>query len=158
MLRPTHVPPLRDSYRRAGLWRGETLGDALRATVARGPDRIAVVDGPTRIGFAELAARAERLAGGLAALGVGPGEAVAVQLPNWHETVLAYLAIARLGAVVTPALPIHRRRELGFILRAAGARVLIVPGRYRDCDHRTLAREVRADAPALAHVVVVRDA
>jgi cyclohexanecarboxylate-CoA ligase len=157
MLRPTHVPSLRDSYRRTGLWRGETIDDAVRATAARLPDRIALVDGAVRIAFAELVRRAERLAAGLAALGVVPGEAVAVQLPNWHETVIAYLAIARLGAVVTPALPIHRRRELGFILRAAAARVLIVPGRYRDCDHRALAHEVRADAPALAHVVVVRD-
>jgi cyclohexanecarboxylate-CoA ligase len=158
MLRPTHVPSLRDSYRRAGLWRGETLDGVFRSTAARAPDRVALVDGPARIAFADLAARAERLAGGLAALGVEPGDTVAVQLPNWHETVEAYLAIARLGAVITPALPIHRRRELGFILRAAGARVLLVPGRYRDCDHRDLAHEVRADAPALAHVVVVRDA
>src|SRR4030095_2213937 len=65
--------------------------------------------------------------------------------------------MARLGAVVTPVLPIHRERELGFVLREAGARVLIAPGRLRDCDHRELARAVRGDAPALAHVVVVRD-
>jgi len=157
MLRPTHAPSLRDWYRRSGAWRGETLAQVLESTAARVPDRTAIVDGAERIGFAELVARAERIAGGLAALGVGPGDVVAVQLPNWHETVTAYCAIARLGAVVNPVLPIHRRRELGFVVREAGARLLIAPGRYRDCDHRALAREVRADAPALADIVVVRD-
>jgi cyclohexanecarboxylate-CoA ligase len=157
MLRPTHVPALRDSYRRAGLWRGETLADAFAATASRRPDAVALVDGAVRVGFAELVARAERAAAGLAALGVGSGDTVAVQLPNWHETLVAYLAIARLGAVITPVLPSHRERELGFVLQASGARVLLVPGVHRNCDHRRLVARVRADTPALVRVIVVRD-
>jgi cyclohexanecarboxylate-CoA ligase len=157
MVHPTHVPPLRESYRRAGHWRGETIDQVLDATATRAPTRVAVVDGATRLVFAELAARARRVASGLAALGVRAGDVVSVQLPNWHETLTAYHAIARLGAVVNPILPIHRERELGFILREAGTRVLLVPGRYRDCDHRTLVRRITPDAPALEHVVVVRD-
>jgi cyclohexanecarboxylate-CoA ligase len=156
-LRPTHVPPLADAYRRDGWWRGTTLWQALATTAARHPDRIAIVDGATRLSFAALVRDAERVATGLAALGVGPGEAVAVQLPNWHETIVIYLAIARLGAVLTPVLPIHRQREVAFILREAGARVLVAPGRHRDCDHRALARDVRAEVPTVEHVVIVRD-
>src|SRR5579875_2965967 len=110
MLRPTHTPALADVYRRAGLWRGA---------------RVAVVEGALRTSWAALAVAAERVAGGLAALGVGPGDVVAVQLPNWTETVVALLAAARLGAVLNPVLPILRRRELGFVLRASGARVLV---------------------------------
>jgi cyclohexanecarboxylate-CoA ligase len=157
MLRPTHVPALSESYRRAGSWRGETLADAFAATANRRPDAVAVVDDAVRIGFAELVARADRAAAGLAALGVRPGDTVAVQLPNWHETLVAYLAIARLGAVITPVLPSHRERELGFVLQASGARVLLIPGVYRNCDHRRLVARVRADTPALGHVIVVRD-
>jgi cyclohexanecarboxylate-CoA ligase len=157
MIRPTQLPVLRDSYRDRHLWRGETLAHVARTTAARFPTRTAVVDGDVRVGFAELMGRADRVAAGLAALGVGPGDVVAVQLPNWHETVTAYLAISRLGAVVNPVLPIHRERELGFVLREGGARILVVPGRHRDCDHRELVRAVRRDAPALADVVVVRD-
>ncbi len=157
MLAPTHAPTLRESYRRRGFWRGETLSDVAAATAARVGNRTAIVDGAVRLGFGELVDRAERVATGLAALGVAAGDVVAVQLPNWHETVTAYLGIVRIGAVVNPVLPIHRERELGFVLRQSGARVLVVPGRHRGCDHRTLARTVRADAPALQHVVVVRD-
>jgi cyclohexanecarboxylate-CoA ligase len=157
MLRPTHLAPLRESYRRTGVWRGETIPQTLDATAARGAQRLALVDGAVRVTFGELAERSRRLAGGLAALGVRAGDVVAVQLPNWHETIVAYHAILRLGAVVNPVLPIFRERELGFILREAGARVLLVPGLHRDCDHRALARAVGAAVPGLAHVVVVRD-
>ena len=116
-----------------------------------------MVEGTARTSFTALAAAAERLAGGLAARGVRAGDVVALQLPNWTETLAVLLAAARLGAVANPVLPIYRRRELGFILAEAGARVLFIPGRYRDCDHRALVRELRPALPALEHVVVVRD-
>jgi cyclohexanecarboxylate-CoA ligase len=157
MLRPTHTPALADAYRRAGLWRGETIWRTFATTAAARGTRVALVEGALRTSWAALAAAAEQVAGGLAALGVGSGDVVAVQLPNWTETVVALLAAARLGAVLNPVLPILRRRELGFVLRASGARVLVVPGRYRDADHRALAAELRPELPALEHVVVVRD-
>jgi len=154
---PTRSPSLRDAYRRDGSWRGETLWQTIDATAGRHPNAVAVVDGATRVNFSDLAARAARTAAGLAALGVRAGDAVAVQLPNWHETIVAYLAIARLGAIVTPILPIHRQRELAFILNQVGARLLLAPGRLRDCDHRELVDEIRPRVPALEHVVIVRD-
>ncbi len=155
--RPTHLP-LADRYRSAGLWRGETLWQAFAATAARAPERIAVVDGPVRTTFGALGAAVERLAGGLARRGVGSGDVVAFQLPNWIETLVVLLAASRLGAVGNPVLPIHRRRELGFILAESGARLLFIPGRHRDCDHRELVAELQPTLPALEHVVVVRDA
>jgi cyclohexanecarboxylate-CoA ligase len=157
MLLPTHPSPLADDYRRAGHWRGETLWRVFEATAARVCDRIALVDGDARPTFGDLATCATRVAAGLASLGVRAGDVVSVQLPNWHETIVADLAIARLGAVLSPVLPIHRERELGFVLREAGSRVLVIPGRLRDCDHQDLVETVRRDAPALEHVIVVRD-
>src|SRR5579884_3824041 len=150
MLRPTHTPALADGYRRAGFWRGETIWQVFATTAAARGTRVAIVEGALRTSWVALAAAAERVAGGLAALGVGPGDVVAVQLPNWTETVVALLAAARLGAVPTPILPILRRRELGFVLRASGARVLVVPGRYRDADHRVLAGVLHSHDTLLA--------
>ncbi len=115
------------------------------------------MDGSTRIDFRALAAAAERLAGGLAARGTRSGDVISFQLPNWSETLVVMLAAARLGAVANPILPIYRRRELGFILRQAGSRVLFIPGRLRDTDHRELVRELGSELPALRDVVVVRD-
>jgi cyclohexanecarboxylate-CoA ligase len=156
VLRPTVVPPLSSTYRARGDWRAETLWDAFAATAARHAGRTAIVDGAHRLTFADVAARATRLAGALRALLGGPGDVVALQLPNWWETIVAYLAIARAGAVANPILPIARERELRFILRASGARVAIVPGQLRDCDHRALVAGLRGELPALAHVLTVR--
>ncbi len=150
-------PPAADTYRRQGLWTGETIWAAFARTAARRRDQPAVVDGTRRSSFAQLAASAERLAAGLRAGGIGAGDVVAFQLPNWTETLVVLLACARAGAVANPILPISGRRELGFILAEARARLLFVPGRYRDTDYRALAAEVRDAAPALEHVVVVRD-
>jgi acyl-CoA synthetase (AMP-forming)/AMP-acid ligase II len=154
----THDAPLAASYRRGGAWRGETLWAAFAATATRATTKTAVVDGAARTSFAALAGAAEGLAGGLAALGVERGDVVAFQLPNWSETLVVLLACARLGAVANPVLPAYRRRELAFILAESEARVLFIPGRLRDCDHRALVRDLRPELPALAHVVVVRDA
>ncbi len=158
MVAPTRLPALADAWRSAGHWRGETVWQAFAATTARAPGTIAVVDGGIRMTFESLGTDAERLAAALVDLGVAPGDVVAVQLPNWRETIVAFLAIARVGAVANPVLPIYRQRELGFILAQSSARVLFIPGRLRDCDHRTLVDELRPSLPALAHVVTVRDA
>jgi cyclohexanecarboxylate-CoA ligase len=156
------MPPLPRSsderYRRTGLWPGETLWTAWARTADRAGDHPALVEGPRRTSYRALAGQAERLAAGLAALGVRPGDGIAFQLPNWTETVAVMLAAARLGAVANPVLPTHRDRELRFVLTEGGARVLFVPGRYRGTDHRSLVAAIRADGVGPEHVVVVRDA
>ncbi len=153
----THAAARATAYRAQGLWRGETIWQAFVSTAARVGAKTAVDDAGHHTSFPDLARAAERLAAGLAALGIGPGDVVALQLPNWTETLVVLLACMRLGAVANPILPIYRRRELGFILGESGARLLFVPGRHRDVDHRALVRELRGELPALKHVVVVRD-
>jgi cyclohexanecarboxylate-CoA ligase len=157
----THRLGVRDDlaarWRRDGLWRGETIWHAFAATAQRVGARPAVVEGDVRTPFTALAGAAERLAGGLAARGVAAGDVVAFQLPNWTETLVVLLAAARLGAVANPILPIYRRREVRFILAESAARVVFVPARYRDCDHAAMVRDLRAELPALADVVVVRE-
>src|SRR5262249_58283267 len=112
-----------------------TLWEAFAATAGGLGDRPAVVEGSERLGFGALAARAEAVAGGLAALGVAPGDAVALQLPNWWETLVVLLAATRVGATAVPILSIHREREVAFILRQTAARAIFIPRRYPPCDH-----------------------
>ena len=65
---------------------------------------------------------------GFAALGVDEGTPVSWQLPTWIESFVLVGALARLGAVQNPILPICREREVGFMTRQTGAQLLIVPG------------------------------
>ncbi|HMO47777.1 MAG TPA: AMP-binding protein [Rubrivivax sp.] len=149
--------------RRDGWWIDRTT-DALFAEAAqRHPDKNAVVayraDRPgaepvRRIRYGELDEMVGRSAAALQAMGVAPGDVVAVQLPNWWEFVVAALAAARLGAVVNPLMPIFRERELRFMLGFCDAKVLVVPKSFRGFDHEQMAESLRASCPALQHVLV----
>ena len=154
---PTRFLELERAYRSNGHWQGASFAPLLERASEQWGDRTALVDGNSRLSFREVRARVENLAAGLAGLGVRRGSVVALQLPNWWETVIASWAVIRLGAVLTPVHPMYRRRELDFILRESEAEVLLVPGTFRKFDHRTLAGELRRALPRLRHVVVVRD-
>ncbi|MBJ19222.1 MAG: cyclohexanecarboxylate-CoA ligase [bacterium] len=107
------------------------------------PDRTLLIDERSQeIGFAAFRDRAERVAAGLAELGVTSGDRVSWQLPTWIESAVLIGALARLGAVQNPILPIYRERELRHILGEVQPKRLVVPSVWRDFDYAKLARTV----------------
>lgn len=123
-----------------------TLWDLLDQRVALSPDRPMVADEyGNRLTFAEFRASAERVAAGLAELGVRENDTVAWQLPTTIDTWVLMAAISRLGAVQAPIVPFLRRREVTHIVRQSEATLLIVPRTWRRFDHAALAAEVAAD-------------
>jgi cyclohexanecarboxylate-CoA ligase len=141
-----------------GPYRGLTLDAVLRAAVDTGGDRVALVDGATTLSWAVLDAVVDGVAARLSAVGVGPGDVVMVQLPNWWETVAVFYAVARLGAVVNPVVPIYREAEIAFILREAQPAAVVVPGRFRGFDHAAMLADLTADTtlPRRPAVLVAR--
>jgi acyl-CoA synthetase len=88
-----------------GSWTDETLGSILAAGLRDGRDLPLAVYSqtrPWRATFADGDDLARRVAGGLRAAGVAPGEPVAFQLPNWLEAAATFWAVALLGAVPVP--------------------------------------------------------
>jgi cyclohexanecarboxylate-CoA ligase len=158
---PVLLPPRRARSVAEGLWHQRTINDALDDALATVPDQRAlsallVESGHWRhFSYRELAAMADRVAVGLARLGVGRNDVVSMQLPNcWQFTVL-YLACSRIGAVLNPLMPIFRERELSFMLAHGETKVLVVPRRYRNFDHEALARTLQPRLPLLRQIVVV---
>jgi cyclohexanecarboxylate-CoA ligase len=155
------IAPRRARMVAAGLWHDRTINDDLDACVAACPDKVAltawrVEEGSSiRFTYRELARMADRIAVGLARLGVGRNDVVACQLPNWWQFTLTYLACSRIGAVMNPLMHIFRERELSFMLKHGEAKVLIVPQAFRGFDFEGMVAGLRADLPALEHVVVV---
>ena len=94
------------------------------------PDQEALVFEGARFTYAETHARVRRIAGGLAALGVGRGTRVAALDVNSHRYVEAYYASAMLGAVFIPLNYRAKPPELEHMLATGRARVLLVGGRY----------------------------
>ena len=93
-----------------GWWFDRTINRDLDACVAAYPDKLALTTLRSETGelrrftYRELAALADRIAVGLSRLGVGRNDVVAMQLPNWWQFSLLYLACSRIGAVLNPLI------------------------------------------------------
>ncbi|MFK0692924.1 AMP-binding protein [Mesorhizobium sp. IMUNJ 23033] len=91
-------------------------------------DAIAVaVPGAESLSFCEIDARVGRFAGGLSQLGISAGDRVVLHLANGWEWIVAYHALARLGAVVVPANIMLTGDEVGYMANDSGAKALIAP-------------------------------
>ena len=135
----------------------ELLGEvARRAEQASGSDRPAIVDGADLIGHDELVGAARRFAAGLAVAGVGAGDVVLVQLPNWWEVVAVLLGTWERGAVACPVVSIYREHELDFIVAQIRPSVVVVPAEHRRCDHVAMLRGVAQRAGVDVTLVAVR--
>jgi acyl-CoA synthetase (AMP-forming)/AMP-acid ligase II len=141
---------------------GSRLWPLVEARARATPDGLCALDeSGERLSFGALRTRAEAAAAGLAALGVGPDVRVSWQLPTWIESLVLVCALARIGAVQNPLLPLYRERELGFAARQVRPRLLVVPRVFRGFDHEALARRVagelaREGAPACRVLVCDR--
>ncbi len=119
------------------------------------PDALCVVDErDRRLDFAGYRDAALRVAAALHARGVGPGTPVSWMLPSTLEAMLLCAALARLGAVQNPILPIYRERETGFILDQTGARLVCVPPVFRGFDYAGMARSLADEREGLEVLVV----
>ena len=104
--------------------------------------------------FLEYQASAERVAAGLHAEGVRAGDVVSWVLPTWHGSLVLAGALARLGAVQNPIIPIYRDREIGFVTRQAGTSLLVVPGEWRGFDYTAMAERIAAESPRPPRILV----
>ncbi|MBB5913103.1 mycobactin salicyl-AMP ligase [Nocardia transvalensis] len=146
-----------DAYRAAGYWTGQPLGELLRDAARRWPHSPAVhtEDGPRS--YAEVDLAADRMAYGLAALGIEPGDRVIVQLPNVPEFVPVLFGLLRAGAIPVLTLPAHRRAEIEHLAALSGAVAYIVADQAADFDYRELAATVVEQVPSVRHVLVLGD-
>ncbi|WP_330228266.1 AMP-binding protein [Nocardia sp. NBC_00508] len=144
-------------YRAAGYWTGRPLGDLLRATTRRHPLRPALLDAKGAQTYADVDAAADRMAHGLLALGIAPGDRVVVQLPNVPEFLTVLFGLLRAGIIPVLSLPAHRRAEIEHLARLSDAVGYIVADRIGDFDYRDLATTVRAAVPSLRHILVLGD-
>jgi len=149
------------AMRAQGFWRDETLLNHLARAVARSPDKTAIVacrsdiGTETRLSYAAVDDLSSRLAAALHARGIGRGDVVSFQLPNWWEFSILHLACLKLGAISNPLMVIFRERELRFMLGLAGSKILVVPASFRGFDYAAMATNLREHLPRLAHIFVV---
>jgi fatty-acyl-CoA synthase len=126
--------------------RRQTVGDILRRTAARLPDKTGLVCGEVAWTYREFDRIANRLANGLAADGIRQGDRVAILSRNSHAFAAMRFALARLGAVLVPINFMLNADEVGFILRHSGARRLAVGADLLELARQAIARETAVES------------
>jgi acyl-CoA synthetase (AMP-forming)/AMP-acid ligase II len=124
-------------YVDAGWWTDEGLGDLVAAGLARSPRaafhaRSAVH--PWRGTFAEVDRAARAFATWLRARGVGPGDVVVFQLPNWVEAAITFWGATYVGAVVVPIVHFYGAKEVDYILGVTRPDVVVTADRFGSRD------------------------
>ena len=100
------------------------LADSLADTAAVHPDRVAIRLGDDTLDYRDLDDASARVAGLLAARNLGPGDPVAIMLPNVPEFAVIYFGVLRGGGVVVPMNPLLKAREVAYYLADSGASVI----------------------------------
>jgi fatty-acyl-CoA synthase len=138
---------------------GETIGENLRRTVERFPEREALVvrSQGYRATYGQLWEQTTTLAKALLGRGIEKGDRVGIWSPNRFEWVLAQYATARVGAILVNVNPAYKARELEYALAQSGSRMLLHSRGFRTTDYREILREARGGASALEEVVVLED-
>ena len=127
------------------IYDARTFWELLERRVSASPDRAFLIQGDRTVTFGEAKERAERVAAGFAAMDIGEGTPVTWVLPTRIETVVASLALSRLGAVQNPIIHIYRDREVGFCIRQTAAEFVLTPGEWGGFDYQAMAERVTTD-------------
>jgi acyl-CoA synthetase (AMP-forming)/AMP-acid ligase II len=130
-----------------------TVWELIERRAAATPDRTMLIEGDRSTTFAAYRELALAAAAGLHRLGVGEGTNVSWQLPTWTESAVLVGALCRLGAVQNPMLPIYRHREVSFIARQTGCKLLITPSTWNKFDYAALADQVAGEQDGM-HTLV----
>jgi long-chain acyl-CoA synthetase len=119
------------------------------------PDREALVCGPARFTYGQLSALASQAANGLRAIGIKPGDHVALSCPNTPHFVIAYFAILRAGAVVVPLNVLLKPREIAYHLKDSDAVAMLVFEGTAELPMAAMARAACDEVPSCRQLIVM---
>lgn len=150
-----YTPPAQaERYLREGAWRPVTIGSALRQVARKYPQRTAYVCDDRRISFAEVDEKSSRLAAGLRALGLRPGDRAIFQMGTGIETALALFGCFKAGVLPVCTIPQYRAVEISTLARATRPSAFFVQADVSpNFDQVGFAAEM-AEAHHMSHLLV----
>ena len=142
-----------------GWWEGKSVDALFRQAVAERGNALALVDplnretldgcAPERLSWTQLDARVDAMAAALIALGLKRDDVLCAQLPNTVDAVILFLAIARLGLIISPIVMQYREHELGHILSLTDARAFVTVPAFHGHDYAAMAAGLIAVRPGM---------
>lgn len=134
---------------------GQTIGENLRETVTKFPQRDALVcvEQEYRATYAEFWEQVEQVAKAFLALHVRKGDRVGIWSPNRYEWVLVQYATARIGAILVNINPAYRASELSYVLTQSGISVLVSALAFKDSNYQKMVQEAEEVCPELRKTI-----
>jgi len=145
-----------EKYNRLRWWAGLTFGDILDKAAAVYPDREALADDRLRLTYSQLREKTDRLAVALIDLGIRPLERVLLQLPNWHEFIVSYFALQKIGAIPVILIARYRQYEINHLAKLSGAVAWIVAETVKKTDFVPIIEDVLSKNASLQTIILVR--
>lgn len=142
-----------EKYR--SVWPNKTILDYLNDAIEKNPDKVAIIDKKSRYTYRELGKMVDRVALGMLELGLGKGDVISIQLPNWNEFIILHYAATRIGAITNPLIPIYRDREIGYMVGMAESKMIVIPDEFRGYNYPAMIDRLSHQWPALQHVYVI---
>ena len=142
-----------DTYRR---WLGLNWGDLFDKATDIYPGKEGLADDTARFTYGELREKVDRLAAGFIGLGIGPRDFVLLQIPNWHEYVIAFFALQKVGAITVLLISRHGPAEIAHVCGLTHPVAWIGPDLYRNTDYPAMIGRIMEQETALRHLVTVR--
>jgi non-ribosomal peptide synthetase component E (peptide arylation enzyme) len=153
----SYTPPEQaKEFLRRRLWVDLTVGEALRRTARRVPDRLAFASEEGELTFRQLDERSEQLGAALLGLGIRPGDRAMFQMGTVLETVVALSGCYKAGIIPVCSVPQYREIEIGQLARLSGARLYFVQADFGKFDLVGFAKGMQEKLPTLERLVVAR--
>ena len=139
------------------VWPNRTILDYLNDAIEKHPDKIAIIDKKSSFTYKQLGKLVDRIALGLLHIGLGKGDVVSFQLPNWNEFIILHYAVTRIGAISNPLIPIYRDREIGYMVGMAESKMIVVPDYFRGFYYPDMIERLSHQWPSMKHIYVIGD-
>ena len=146
----------REKYNKRRWWLGMTWGDMVDKAADLYPDKIGLVDDVGRWTFSQVREKVDRLAIGLMKLGIRPLDQVFLQFPNWHEYILAFFAMQKIGAITVLLIPRHNQLEINHLAGLTKPVAWLLPERHGKTDYHPIIEAVLKENRGIKHIIRVR--
>ncbi len=145
-----------EKYNKYRWWLGITWGDMFDKGSDLYPNKEILVDDTTRHTYKELREKVDSLAISLMDMGIQPRDFVLLQLPNWHEFIIAFYALQKIGAIVVLLVARHGVAEINYLSGLTHPKAWIGPDQYKKTEYLPMLKNVMEQNKELKHLISVR--
>jgi 2,3-dihydroxybenzoate-AMP ligase len=145
-----------ERYTKNRWWLGLTWGDMFDKATDLYPEKEGLVDDTARFRYKDLREKVDRLAISLMELGIKERDFVLLQIPNWHEFIIAFFALQKIGAIVVLLIPRHGLDEINYLCSLTHPVAWIGPDQYRKIDYLPIIKTLMKSNRELKHIISVR--